>query len=114
MRENENAEQYLFKICMDNFSQLIESDTPVLVDFHATWCGPCKAMAPVISEVAKNVAGKARVIKVDIDQSPKAANAYQVQAVPTLMIFRKGKIVWRHSGMIDKGSLMKAVEGSYR
>jgi thioredoxin 1 len=91
---------------MESFSQLINSEKPVLVDFYADWCGPCKAMSPVIQEVAKAVQGKARVIKVDIDKSVQAAQAYQVQAVPTFIIFKNGKIVWRYSGMIDKSSLI--------
>ena len=94
---------------MDTFSQLINSETPVLVDFYADWCGPCKAMSPVIKEVAKAVQGKARVIKVDIDKSVQAAQAYQVQAVPTFIIFKNGKIVWRYSGMIDKSSLINRI-----
>jgi thioredoxin 1 len=91
---------------MEPFYQLIQSEKPVLVDFYADWCGPCKAMNPVIKEVARATEGKARVIKVDIDKSVQAANAYQVQAVPTFIIFKKGNIVWRHSGMIDKNSLL--------
>jgi thioredoxin 1 len=94
---------------METFSELIKSDTPVLVDFYADWCGPCKAMNPVIQEVAKATQGKARVIKVDIDKSVQAANAYQVQAVPTFIIFKKGTIIWRHSGMIDKISLLNVL-----
>lgn len=94
---------------MESFSEIINADQPVLVDFYADWCGPCKAMNPVIREVAKSVQGKARVIKVDIDRSVEAAQAYQVQAVPTFVVFRNGKIVWRHSGMIDKHSLMKVL-----
>ena len=90
---------------MESFKELINSEKPVLVDFYADWCGPCKAMSPVIQEVAKATQGKARVIKVDIDKSVQAAQAYQVQAVPTFIIFKKGNIVWRHSGMIDKISL---------
>ena len=90
---------------MESFKELINSEKPVLVDFYADWCGPCKAMGPVIQEVARATQGKARVIKVDIDKSVQAAQAYQVQAVPTFIIFKKGNIVWRHSGMIDKISL---------
>src|SRR5688572_26112166 len=91
---------------METFTDIIESEKPVLVDFFADWCGPCKAMNPVIKEVAQASVGKARVIKVDIDKSEQAARVYQVQAVPTFIIFKKGKIVWRHSGMIDKNSLL--------
>ena len=95
---------------MESFSQLINSPTPVLVDFYADWCGPCRAMNPVIKEVAHSVQGKARVIKVNIDQSAEAAQAYQVQAVPTFMIFRQGKMVWRHSGMIDRNTLLAELD----
>lgn len=94
---------------MESFQELIKSEKPVLVDFYADWCGPCKAMTPVIKEVAKAVDGKARVIKVDIDKSVQAAQAYNVQAVPTFIIFKKGNIVWRHSGMIDKNSLLNVL-----
>ena len=94
---------------MEPFKDLIRSETPVLVDFYADWCGPCKAMNPVIKEVAKAVEGKARVIKIDIDKSVQAAQAFQVQAVPTFIIFKKGNIIWRHSGMIDKNSLLKVL-----
>ena len=94
---------------MEPFRDLIRSNTPVLVDFYADWCGPCKAMTPVIKEVAQAAAGKAKVIKVDIDKSVEAAQAYNVQAVPTFIIFKKGDIVWRHSGMIDKNSLMNVL-----
>jgi thioredoxin 1 len=94
---------------MESFKELINSEKPVLVDFYADWCGPCKAMSPVIQEVAKATQGKARVIKVDIDKSVQAAQAYQVQAVPTFIIFKKGSIIWRHSGMIDKNSLLNVL-----
>jgi thioredoxin 1 len=91
---------------MESFQDLIKSEKPVLVDFYADWCGPCKAMNPIIKEVAKAVEGKARVIKVDIDKSVQAAQVYNVHAVPTFIVFKKGNILWRHSGMIDKKSLM--------
>jgi len=92
---------------MDNFNKLIGSSTPVLVDFYADWCGPCKAMAPAIQEVGKEVEGKARVIKVNIDKNQGAANQYNVRAVPTFIIFKHGQAVWRHAGMIDKNTLEK-------
>lgn len=94
---------------MEPFQELIQSDKPVLVDFYADWCGPCKAMNPVIKEVAKEVDGKARVIKINIDKNVQAAQTYGVSAVPTFIIFRKGKILWRHPGMIDKSSLLNVI-----
>lgn len=92
---------------MEKFNTLISSDTPVLVDFYADWCGPCKAMGPAIQEVGKEVQGKARVIKVNIDKNQAAAMQYNVRAVPTFIIFKNGHQVWRHAGMIDKSSLEK-------
>jgi thioredoxin 1 len=94
------------------FYQLIQGPTPVLVDFHADWCGPCKAMNPVIQEVARELKGKIRVIKVDIDKSQAAAMKYNVNAVPTFMLFKEGKTIWRHSGMIDKSSLIRTIEAN--
>jgi thioredoxin 1 len=94
---------------MEPFHELIKSDKPLLVDFYADWCGPCKAMNPVIKEVAKAVEGKGKVIKINIDKNVKAAQNYQVQAVPTFMIFKNGNIIWRHAGMIDKASIMNVL-----
>ena len=94
---------------MEPFNQLIQSETPVLVDFYADWCGPCKAMSPVIQEVAKEMSGKARIIKINIDKNTQAAQAYGVSAVPTFIIFKAGKILWRHPGMIDKRSLLNVI-----
>jgi len=92
---------------MESFAKLIGSNTPVLVDFYADWCGPCKAMSPAIQEVSKEVEGKARVIKVNIDKNQAAAMQYNVRAVPTFIIFKQGQQVWRHAGMIDKSTLEK-------
>lgn len=92
---------------METFQQIINGDKPVLVDFYAEWCGPCKAMAPTIAAIGHEVQGRARVLKLDIDKSPAMAGQFQVQAVPTLIIFRQGKIMWRHAGMLDKVSLQQ-------
>jgi thioredoxin 1 len=94
---------------METFNELINSGKPVLVDFYADWCGPCKAMEPVVKDVAKAMNGKARVIKVDIDKSEPAARAYDVGAVPTFILFKNGNIVWRHPGMIDKTNLLSVL-----
>lgn len=94
---------------METFQQIIQSNEPVLVDFYADWCEPCKAMNPVIQEVAKEVKGKARVIKINIDKAQGAAEQFNVQAVPTFIIFRNGQTVWRHAGMIDKQSLLNTI-----
>lgn len=90
---------------MNNFKEIINSDVPVLVDFYATWCGPCKAMAPVIESIANEVQGKARVLKIDVDKNRALAAKFTIQSVPTLMIFKNGNVVWRHSGGMDKAGL---------
>jgi thioredoxin 1 len=96
----------------ETFHQLIQSPIPVLVDFYADWCGPCKAMSPVIQEVAKELKGTARVIKINIDKSQAAASQFNVNAVPTFMLFKNGKTVWRHAGMIDKQTLLRTIESN--
>lgn len=92
------------------FNELINSDTPVLVDFTATWCGPCKMMKPVLEELHEAMGNTVRIIKIDIDQSPSAAAAYHVQSVPTLLLFQKGKILWRQSGVIPAPSLQQIIQ----
>lgn len=94
---------------MNNFQTIINSGQPVLVDFFAVWCGPCKAMTPVIESIGKEVQGKARVLKVDVDKNQPLAASLQIQAVPTLAIFKNGKIVWKHAGGIDKQTLINTL-----
>ena len=91
---------------MSSFNELINGNTPVLVDFHAEWCGPCKMMPPELDKVKKELGDAVRILKIDIDKNPQVAQAYQVQAVPTLMIFRKGKTEWRQSGVVRAGQLI--------
>jgi thioredoxin 1 len=84
---------------MNNFERHIHGDKPVVVDFFAEWCGPCKMMAPVLHEVKEKIGDSATILKLDIDKAPHIASMYNVQAVPTLIIFRKGNIAWRKSGV---------------
>jgi thioredoxin 1 len=92
------------------FSELINGDTPVLVDFMAEWCGPCKVMKPALEELHQKMGDVVRIIKIDIDQSPAAASAFHVQAVPTLILFQKGKILWRQSGVVPVNHLQNIIQ----
>lgn len=94
---------------MGTLSELIQSEQPVLVDFYADWCGPCKSMNPVIKDIAKATEGRVRVVKVNIDKNTAAAQSYGISGVPTFIVFKKGNIVWRHSGTIDKNSLLSVL-----
>lgn len=94
---------------MTTFNEIIQANTPVLVDFYATWCGPCKAMSPIIDDIAKQVQGKARVLKIDVDKNPTAAASYQVKGVPTLILFKNGKQLWKQSGVVDAQKLIQII-----
>jgi thioredoxin 1 len=92
-----------------NFQELILGETPVLVDFSAEWCGPCKMMAPILKEFKDEVKEAVKVIKIDVDKSPQAASVYQIQGVPTLILFQKGQILWRKSGVTSAKELIKII-----
>ena len=92
-----------------SFKELIAGSQPVLVDFFATWCGPCKMMQPILEDTAKQLGDKVKIIKVDVDKNPAAANSYQVKGVPTLILFRNGKILWRQSGVVQTAQLLQVI-----
>lgn len=92
-------------------SEVVNSKTPVLIDFYATWCGPCKMMAPIIDDIAKDYAGKLKVVKVDVDESGETAATYGVTAMPTFVVFKDGQEVWRRLGAAPKAAFVNELQG---
>ena len=89
------------------FKDVIKSNKPTLVDFYATWCGPCQQLSPIVNSVKKELAGQMKVVKVDVDKNKSASNKYKIRSLPTLAIFQNGKIIWRESGMKSRTELLK-------
>ena len=93
-----------------NFNNIIASDTPVLVDFHADWCGPCKVLSPILKEVKKELRDTIKIVKIDIDKNEKLASKYQVRGVPTMLLFKSGKQLWRQSGVLQKDQIISIIK----
>ena len=94
---------------MSSFSELITTNTPVLVDFFAEWCGPCKTMSPILKEVKDALGTKVSIIKINVDKNQALAAKLQVRGVPTLILYKKGQQVWRQSGVIQKNDLISII-----
>ncbi len=95
---------------MSKFNELINRDTLTLVDFYAEWCGPCKVMKPILEDLKQQVGDQVSILKVDVDKSPAAAQAYRIQGVPTLILFKNGEIKWRKSGVVSANELEKVLK----
>lgn len=94
----------------DNFYNIINGKTPVLVDFFAVWCGPCKSMPPILKDLKQLTGDKLKIVKIDIDKNPSIARKFSIQAVPTLICFKEGKAVWRKSGGLPATQILKSID----
>lgn len=95
-----------------SFNNIINSDTPVLVDFFADWCGPCKSLAPILKEVKEELGDNIKIIKIDVDKNQSLASKYQVRGVPTMLLFKNGTQVWRQSGVLPKSEIINVINSN--
>ena len=94
---------------MSSFKEIISSEKPVLVDFFATWCGPCKMLAPILKEVKNNLAERVTILKIDVDKNQELSSQYQIRGVPTMLLFQNGIQLWRQSGILTKDEIVKII-----
>lgn len=99
---------------MSNFSELIHQDKPVLIDFFAEWCGPCKMMSPILKDVKDALGDRVSIIKIDVDKNQNLASKYKVRGVPTLLLFEGGKQIWRQSGLVQKDELIAIISNTFK
>ncbi|MCG2460049.1 thioredoxin [Flavobacteriaceae bacterium F89] len=92
-----------------SFNKIIDSKVPVLVDFHADWCGPCKVLAPILKQVKDEIGENVKIVKIDVDKNPSIASRFHVRGVPTMLLFKNGKQLWRQSGVLQKDEIVKII-----
>ncbi len=97
---------------MGKFNEIVKAETPTLVDFYATWCGPCKAMSPILEQVKHDLGSQVRILKIDVDKNREVADKFKIRGVPTFILFKKGEIVWRQSGGMDAGTLKSKIKSA--
>ncbi|MCA0154113.1 thioredoxin [Winogradskyella vincentii] len=95
-----------------SFNKIINSQVPVLVDFYADWCGPCKMLAPILKEVKDELGDNIKIVKIDVDKNQALASTYQVRGVPTMLLFKNGKQVWRQSGVLQKSDIVSVIKNT--
>lgn len=93
-----------------SFSKIVSSESPVLVDFYADWCGPCKVLAPILEQVKQELGDSVKIVKIDVDKNQSIAAKYQVRGVPTMMLFKNGKQLWRQSGVLQKNDIVAIIQ----
>ena len=97
---------------MSKFQEIVKSETPTLVDFYATWCGPCKTMAPILDQIKAKMGNDIRILKIDVDRNQEVSARFKIKSVPTFILFRKGEIVWRQQGGLDYPAFLKKIKAS--
>jgi len=110
MKLEEFGASLLKNSIMSKFSEILAQDKPVLIDFFGEWCGPCKTMAPILKEVKKSLNNTAIILKVDVDKNPAIASKLGIRGVPTLVLYKNNKIVWRQSGVVPKDMLISKIK----
>ena len=93
-----------------SFNKLIQSETPVLIDFYADWCAPCKMLSPILKDIKSELGDRLKVVKIDVDNNNAIAGKFQIRGIPTIMLFKEGKVLWRQSGVLPKDAILNAIE----